>query len=127
MQQLEIARLGDEPALPTRIGEIFELFGFFLFLYLCRVPSGHDVNQIAGDPARSFKFFGIGVCFRIEFIEKQTLVFDVNQTVQQGLKNIRKHPAAARFRDHPGRELIGRRVDMVHFDARENASRTREE
>jgi len=46
------------------------------------------------------------------------LVFDVNQTVQQGLKNIRKHPATARFRNYAGRELIGRGVDVVHFDAR---------
>jgi hypothetical protein len=35
------------------------------------------------------------------------------------LKNIGENSTAARFGDNSGRQLIRRRVDMVHFDARE--------
>jgi hypothetical protein len=94
-EQLKIARLSDEPILPTRIGEILELFRLFFLLHFSRVPRRHDVNQIAGDPARAFKLSGIGRRFGIKLFEKKTLILDVNQAVEKSLKNIGDYLTAA--------------------------------
>src|ERR1044072_6847681 len=115
-QQLKIARLGDDTILPARVGEILELFWLFLFLHLCRVPRRHDINQITGNPARSFELLGESVSFRIESVEKQTLILYVYQAVQQRLKNIGEYSAATSLGNHPSRKLIRSGVNMIDFN-----------
>ncbi len=117
-QQLKVTRLGDEDIFPARLGEVFELLGFFFFLYLVRIPRGHDINQIGSHPGRSLQLVGKRCRLGVEFFEEQALILDSHHTVQQRLKNIRDNLAAAGLGDDTSRKLVRSCVDVIDLDAR---------
>ena len=116
-QNLIVARLTDQPSLPTRVAEGIEKLRLFFFFDFVRVPGADKENEIVGDPIGALKVARVVHGLGDGSIQQQSLLADLIDIFQTELDDIGDNPPAAGFGNRAGREFVRSRVDMIDLDA----------
>jgi hypothetical protein len=114
---LKIARLAHQAVFPFRLREVLEVFRLLAFLDEMGIPTRHIKLRVGCDPEFAFHLCRVGRAFRQRHGGKELLLADLRHVRQRPTEHIPEHPAAARFGDDAGKQLVGRGVDMIYAQA----------